>query len=47
MKPSIAIAFFMVDGRRCLRTPAQLKKTYEAQSMDEVFLKLARKPRVN
>jgi len=34
----------MVDGRiDALDTPAQLKKTYEAQSMDEVFLKLARK----
>jgi ABC-2 type transport system ATP-binding protein len=34
----------MVDGRiDALDTPAQLKKTYEAASMDEVFLKLARK----
>jgi ABC-2 type transport system ATP-binding protein len=34
----------MVDGRiDALDTPVQLKKTYEAQSMDEVFLKLARK----
>src|SRR6185295_18894128 len=34
----------MVDGRiDALDTPAQLKKTYDAQSMDEVFLKLARK----
>jgi len=34
----------MVDGRiDALDTPAQLKKTYEAVSMDEVFLKLARK----
>ena len=34
----------MVDGRiDALDTPAQLKKTYEARSMDEVFLKLARK----
>jgi ABC-2 type transport system ATP-binding protein len=34
----------MVDGRiDALDTPKQLKKTYEAQSMDEVFLKLARK----
>ena len=34
----------MVDGRiDALDTPAQLKKTYEAGSMDEVFLKLARK----
>src|SRR5215470_3263226 len=33
----------MVDGRiDALDTPAQLKKTYEAKSMDEVFLKLAR-----
>jgi len=36
----------MVDGRiDALDTPAQLKKTYEARSMDEVFLKLARKAR--
>lgn len=34
----------MVDGRiDALDTPAQLKKTYEANSMDEVFLKLARR----
>ena len=34
----------MVDGRiDALDTPSQLKKTYEAKSMDEVFLKLARK----
>jgi ABC-2 type transport system ATP-binding protein len=34
----------MVDGRiEALDTPKQLKKTYEAKSMDEVFLKLARK----
>ena len=34
----------MVDGRiDALDTPSQLKKTYSAQSMDEVFLKLARK----
>lgn len=34
----------MVDGRiDALDTPAQLKKTFEAASMDEVFLKLARK----
>ena len=34
----------MVDGRiDALDTPAQLKKTYQADSMDEVFLKLARK----
>ena len=34
----------MVDGRiEALDTPLQLKKTYAAQSMDEVFLKLARK----
>jgi len=34
----------MVDGRiDALDTPAQLKKTYGAASMDEVFLKLARK----
>lgn len=33
----------MVDGRiDALDTPMQLKKTYEAGSMDEVFLKLAR-----
>jgi len=34
----------MVDGRiDALDTPGQLKKTYDARSMDEVFLKLARK----
>jgi ABC-2 type transport system ATP-binding protein len=34
----------MVDGRiEAMDTPAQLKKTYDAGSMDEVFLKLARK----
>ena len=34
----------MVDGRiEALDTPAALKQTYQAQSMDEVFLKLARK----
>lgn len=34
----------MVDGRiDALGTPQQLKKTYAAESMDEVFLKLARK----
>jgi len=34
----------MVDGRiDALDTPTQLKKTYQAKSMDEVFLKLARK----
>jgi len=34
----------MVDGRiDALDTPSQLKKTYEATSMDQVFLKLARK----
>lgn len=34
----------MVDGRiDALDTPLQLKKTYDAASMDEVFLKLARK----
>jgi ABC-2 type transport system ATP-binding protein len=34
----------MVDGRiDALDTPAQLKKTFAANSMDEVFLKLARK----
>jgi ABC-2 type transport system ATP-binding protein len=34
----------MVDGRvEALDTPEQLKKTFEARSMDEVFLKLARK----
>ena len=34
----------MVDGRiEALDSPTQLKKTYEAASMDEVFLMLARK----
>jgi ABC-2 type transport system ATP-binding protein len=34
----------MVDGRiDALDTPANLKKTYNASSMDEVFLQLARK----
>jgi ABC-2 type transport system ATP-binding protein len=34
----------MVDGRiDALDTPAQLKKTFSAASMDDVFLKLARK----
>ena len=34
----------MVDGRiEALDSPSQLKKTYEAASMDEVFLMLARK----
>lgn len=34
----------MVDGKvEALDTPSQLKKTYGAASMDEVFLKLARK----
>lgn len=34
----------MVDGRiEALDTPSQLKKTFNASSMDEVFLKLARK----
>lgn len=34
----------MVDGRiDALDTPQQLKKTFHAASMDEVFLKLARK----
>ena len=33
----------MVDGKiEALDTPAELKKTYKAESMDEVFLKLAR-----
>ncbi len=33
----------MVDGRiEALDTPSGLKKTYEAENMDEVFLKLAR-----
>jgi ABC-2 type transport system ATP-binding protein len=34
----------MVDGRiEALDTPKELKKTYDCTSMDEVFLKLARK----
>jgi len=34
----------MVDGRiDALDSPSQLKKTFDAKSMDEVFLKLARK----
>jgi ABC-2 type transport system ATP-binding protein len=34
----------MVDGKiEALDTPKQLKKTFDAKSMDEVFLKLARK----
>jgi ABC-2 type transport system ATP-binding protein len=34
----------MVDGRiDALDTPEQLKKTHGANTMDEVFLKLARK----
>ncbi len=34
----------MVDGRiEALDTPAVLKKTYQAENMDEVFLKLARR----
>jgi ABC-2 type transport system ATP-binding protein len=34
----------MVDGKiEALDSPTALKKTYEANSMDEVFLKLARK----
>lgn len=34
----------MVDGKiEALDTPLRLKKTFEAESMDEVFLKLARK----
>lgn len=34
----------MVDGKiEALDTPSGLKRTFEAQSMDEVFLKLARK----
>ena len=38
----------MVDGRiDALDTPSQLKKTYEAKSMDEVFLRLARKAKRN
>ena len=38
----------MVDGRiDALDTPSQLKLTYAANSMDEVFLKLARKAKRN
>jgi ABC-2 type transport system ATP-binding protein len=38
----------MVDGRiDALDTPTQLKRTLEAASMDEVFLKLARKAKRN
>ena len=38
----------MVDGRiEALDTPAQLKKQFNAESMDEVFLKLARPLEVN
>jgi ABC-2 type transport system ATP-binding protein len=34
----------MVDGRiEALGSPAELKETYKATSMDDVFLKLARK----
>jgi ABC-2 type transport system ATP-binding protein len=34
----------MVDGKiEAMDTPLQLKKTYNAESMDDVFLKLARK----
>jgi ABC-2 type transport system ATP-binding protein len=34
----------MVDGRiEALDTPQNLKKTFNSLSMDEVFLKLARK----
>ncbi|HEU4862089.1 MAG TPA: AAA family ATPase, partial [Chitinophagaceae bacterium] len=34
----------MVDGRiEALDTPSQLKQTYDASTMDEVFLMLARK----
>lgn len=34
----------MVDGRMdALGTPAELKKQFDAASMDEVFLRLARK----
>jgi ABC-2 type transport system ATP-binding protein len=34
----------MVDGRiEALDSPAALKKSYGASTMDEVFLKLARK----
>jgi ABC-2 type transport system ATP-binding protein len=37
----------MVDGRiEALDTPVMLKQTYSAKSMDEVFLKLARKASV-
>jgi ABC-2 type transport system ATP-binding protein len=38
----------MVDGRiEALDTPANLKETYMAHSMDEVFLKLARKAKAD
>lgn len=38
----------MVDGRiEALDTPSKLKETYGAASMDEVFLKLARKAKRN
>ena len=38
----------MVDGRiEALDTPAMLKKSYAAQTMDEVFLKLARKAKTS
>ena len=38
----------MVDGRiEALDTPTMLKKTYMAQTMDEVFLKLARKAKAS
>ncbi len=38
----------MVDGRiEALDTPAELKKTYNAANMDEVFLQLARKKKNN
>lgn len=38
----------MVDGRiEALDTPAQLKKQFNAESMDEVFLRLARPTEVN
>jgi ABC-2 type transport system ATP-binding protein len=38
----------MVDGRiEALDNPAMLKKSYAAQTMDEVFLKLARKAKTS
>jgi ABC-2 type transport system ATP-binding protein len=38
----------MVDGRiEALDTPAALKKTYQAHSMNEVFIQLARKGQTN